>query len=158
MGNSINRDACVELSHLPADQWEALAAEDITVIRTSGEHQAGWRFPRLRHYGPCNYNNNSWAAAHVGWVGDEKKMRFHMTHDSTPRDPNQHVCGWRVERTFWPTRLDSDEAKKVWWDALDVMVKSLRPRAEIPVEELVVLDAAQKKLEDDHEAAERAKC
>jgi hypothetical protein len=85
-------------------------------------------------------------------------MRFHMTRDSTPRDPNQHVCGWREERTFWPTRLDGDEeAKKAWWDALDVMVKTLRIRAEIPAEELAELDAVQTKLDADHEDAERAK-
>jgi hypothetical protein len=84
-------------------------------------------------------------------------MRFHMTRDSTPRNPNAHVCGWRKERTFWPTRLDGDEeAKKAWWDALDVMVASLRIRADIPAEELAVLDAAQQKLDDEQEAAERA--
>jgi hypothetical protein len=150
MGHSVSKDDCVELSHLPADQWQTLADEDITVIRTNGEHQTGWRFPRVTHHGPCNYKGDSWARAHVGWVGEEemKSMRFHMTRDSTPRDPNQHVCGWRKERSFWPTRLtDDEEAKKAWWDALDVMVTSLRPRAEIPPEELAVLDAAQEALE-----------
>jgi hypothetical protein len=160
MGQSISRESCVELSHLPADQWRTLADEDMTVIRTNGEHQTGWRFPRLRHYGPCNASGYTWVAAHVSSQGEaeeEKKKRFHMTRDSTPRNPNTHVCGWRKERTFWPTRLDGDEeAKKVWWDALDVMVASLRIRAHIPAEELAVLDAAQQKLEDEQEAAERA--
>ena len=159
MGQSISRLSCVELSHLPADQWEALATEDMTVVRTNGEHQAGWRFPRLRHYGTCNNNGYSWVAGHASWVEKEgvKKLKFHMTRDSTPVDPNQHVCGWRNERTFWPTRLDGDEeAKKTWWEALDVMVKSLRIREDIPAEELAVLDAAQEKLEADHEAAESA--
>jgi len=160
MGQSISRETCVELSHLPADQWQSLADEDITVIRTNGEHQAGWRFPRLRHYGPCNASGYSWVAAHVGSTApdaQERKLRFHMTRDSTPRDPNQHVCGWRKERTFWPTRLDGDEeAKKVWWDALDVMVNSLRIRDSIPAEELAVLDAAQDKLDAEHQDAERA--
>jgi hypothetical protein len=165
MGLSISRETCVDLSHLPADQWKTLADEDITVIRTNGEHQTGWRFPRLKHYGACNASGYSWVTAHVGSTpvgdSDKKVMRFHMTCDSTPRDPNAHVCGWRKERTFWPTRLTGDEeAKKAWWDALDVMVKSLRIRAAIPAEELAVLDAAQDALDDALDnaayAAERA--
>jgi len=155
MGLSISRDTCFDLSHLPADQWQTLADEDMTVIRTNGEHQTGWRFPRLKHYGACNASGYSWVTANVS--AQEGKMRFHMTCDSTPRDPNAHVCGWRKERTFWPTRLTGDEeAKKVWWDALEVMVKSLRIRAEIPAEELAVLDAAQDALDNAATAAERA--
>jgi len=156
MGQSVSREACAQLSHLPADQWEALATEDMTVIRTNGEHQAGWRFPKMRHSGGCNYNGNAWATSHVASSSAEGEMRFHMTRDSTPVNPNEHVCGWRRERTFWPTRLTDEEAKKAWWDALDVMVESLRIRANIHPEELAVLDEAQQALEDDHEAAESA--
>jgi hypothetical protein len=152
MGQSVSRQACAQLSHLPADQWEALATEDMTVIRTNGEHQAGWRFPRRRHSGGCNYTGKAWATSHVASTSTEGEMRFHMTHDSTPVDPNEHVCGWRRERTFWPTRLTDEEAKKAWWDALDVMVQSLRIRENIPAEELAVLDAAEQALEAEHEA------
>jgi len=159
MGQSVSIDNCKDLSHLPAEQWEALAAEDITVVRSSGEIQAGWRFPKTPHFGDCTVHS-TWVRAHVTLSSCETEGRpiqkYHMIHDRPDRDPNLHVCGWRRERTFWPTRLDGDEeGKKVWWEALDAMTGSLRIRDNIPVEELAVLDAAQQKLTD-LELAERA--
>lgn len=130
MGNTVAPCDCVKLSDAPAPFFERLIAEDITVIRTDGRHQTGWRVPTAQH--ECrNQGSSRWAADHAtkGQTNEYKSWRFHMTRDALLDDAEPHVCGWRTcgpgQRTFWPTRLTTEQEKEAWWAELDAQVLAL---------------------------------
>jgi hypothetical protein len=47
----------------------------------------------------------------------------------------EHCCGWRRIRTFWPTRLKSQEEREAWWLWLEKLVSTLAYETE-KIEEL----------------------
>lgn len=128
MGNVLTPSACVDLSKAPADFFAALVAEDMTVIRTDKRIQTGWRVQQAPH--SCAHGI-VWAAAHatMGARNDYEAWRFHMVRDVPTDDQEPHVCGWRScgpgQRTFWPTRLTTEEEKEAWWAELDTQVNTL---------------------------------
>ena len=152
MGNNVSIPDCFVLSQLPPEKFAELLAEDFTVIRTSGQQQTGWRSPSVTH--GCHEGQWTKYHAHV-WdstVEDSgvKKWRFHMVRDA----PNEaHVCGWRYcqpgNRTFWPTRLTTEEEKEAWWAMLDSLVATLKRTRQMSDAEWIPLWEAQKKKEEE---------
>ena len=124
MGNTINLESCVNLSHAPAAYSQALMAEDLTVIRTDKRLQAGWRIPKNTH--TCRYSTH-WETSHA--TREPAGWRVHMVRDAGEDDPEPHVCGWRHHspgnRTFWPSRLTTQEEKEEWWRELDTQLNTL---------------------------------
>lgn len=155
MGNNVSTPDCFVLSQIPSDKFAELLAENFTVIRTSGEHQTGWRIPSVTH--TCHDGKWSKYHAHV-WDSTShdkgvKKWRFHMVRDVE----NEHVCGWRYSEpgnhTFWPTRLTTDEEKEAWWAMLDSLVATLKRTREMSDAEWIPLYEAQQVREADEGAA-----
>jgi hypothetical protein len=150
MGGSVSTPDCFVLAQLPPEKFAELLAEDFTVIRTSGDHQAGWRIPSVTHL--CH--QGKWAKHHAqAWdhITDgegEKSWCFHMVYDR----PDVHVCGWRRERSFWPTRLTTEEEKEAWWTELDALVATLKRTRDMTDAEWFPLLEAQKAREDAEEA------
>lgn len=129
MGNQVSYPDCCVLSQLPPEKFAELLAERFTVIRTSGEQQDGWRIPSEPH--PCRGTPGK-AHAHV-WDhtvdGEgEKDWRCHMVLDGD--EHTEHCCGWRRfgpgNRTFWPTRLTTQEEKEKWWTEFDALMPTLK--------------------------------
>lgn len=145
MGNGVSTSDCFLWAQLPPEKFAELLAEEFTVIRTSGEQQTGWRIPSASHL--CHEGKWEKYHAHV-WDNTangkgEKKWRFHMVLDA----PDQvHCCGWRHQRTFWPTRLTTEEEKEAWWAGIDVLLATLKRTREMPDAELMpLLDAQQER-------------
>lgn len=148
MGNnvSISTPDCFVWSQLPSEKFEELLAERFTVIRTNGEHQTGWRIPPVSHL--ChegrwvNHHAQVWDRTTNG--EGEKSWRFHMVRDA----PDEaHICGWRRVRTFWPTRLTTEEEKEAWWTEFDALVATLKRTRDMPDAEWIPLYEAQKERE-----------
>jgi hypothetical protein len=174
MGNQLTKETSFNLAQLPAAKFDELTGESYTVIRTSGEHQTGFRIPRAGHYcKEMNGQNPGWAAAHAwdslrdsqtiaaeqeeGHVQLEpfKKWKVHLVKFS--EIPGKHccdVCGWRTmmpdngtgayknERTFWPTRLTTQEEKEAWWLEMDALLNSLKRTADFSAEERAAMNAS----------------
>jgi hypothetical protein len=153
MGASVSIPDCFLWAQLPPEQFAQLLAERFTVIRTSGKEQAGWRIPAVGHC--CNGGQRQKFHGHV-WdhttngEGD-KSWRFHMLRDPTPED-NEHCCGWRRcepgNRTFWPTRLTTEQEKETWWAEFDALVATLKRTCEMSEEESAALKKAQDQREE----------
>ena len=157
MGNVSTSD-CFVLSQLPSEKFAELLAEDFTVIRTSGEQQAGWRIPSVTHYCHgatwCKYHAHVWDSTTE--ARGDKKWRFHMVRD----EAKEHVCGWRYSEpgnhTFWPTRLTTEEEKEAWWAMLDTLVATLKRTREMSDAEWIPLYEAQQRREAEiHEDLEQ---
>ena len=154
MGNGVSTPDCFMLSQLPAEKFDELTAESFTVIRTSGEHQTGWRIPSTSH--GCHQgilvNHHAHVWDHTTNGQGEKNWRFHMIWDGRASDLEQHCCGWRHcepgDRTFWPTRLTTEEEKEAWWTELDTLVGTLKRNRDLSEEEWFLLAAAQKAREE----------
>ena len=133
------------LAQLPPEKFTQLLAEEFTVTRTSGEKQNGWRIPSVSH----SCNQGRWVAHHAqAWDNmarghGDKTWSFHMVRDG----PGVHCCGWRLERTFWPTRLTTEEEKEAWWAELEALVATLKRTREMSDAEWVPLYDAQKQRE-----------
>jgi len=133
MGQKISGLYCVNLADLPENYYEELMAENFTVIRTNGEVQPGWKIPRDVHN--CHSNNHPWCTSHAtnSYPGSKeiKQWKYHMVCG----EGDDHVCGWRAceegRRTFWPTRLTTQEEKEAWWANLDAMVATLKSPAQV---------------------------
>ena len=153
MGNkvSVRTPDCFMWAQLPKEKFEELLAERFTVIRTNGEHQTGWRIPAVSHL--ChegnwvNYHAQAWD--HLTDGEGEKSWRFHMVFDAPDV---AHCCGWRRVRTFWPTRLTTEEEKKTWWDEFDALVATLKRTREMSQTEWMPLYEAQVKREAEMES------
>jgi hypothetical protein len=133
MGNQVSFPDCCLLSQLPRQKFAELLAERFTVIRTSGEEQGGWRISSEPH--TCRGVVGK-AHAHV-WdhtVDGEGKIdwRCHMVLDA---EGVEHCCGWRRfgpgNRTFWPTRLTTQEEKETWWAEFDALMPTLKRMREM---------------------------
>jgi hypothetical protein len=147
MGNVVSTPDCCVLKQIPQEKFEQLLAERFTVIRTSGKHQNGWYIPSVTH--PCHEGHWSKYHAHV-WDNTtngkgEKDWRFHMMRDAD--DEGEHCCGWRRERTFWPTRLTTEEEKDTWWAEFDALISTLKKIREMSDAEWMPLYEAQQKRE-----------
>jgi hypothetical protein len=138
MGNQVSYRDCCLLSQLPPEKFAELLAERFTVVRTSGEKQNGWRISSETH--TCGGVPGK-AHAHV-WdhtVDGEGKIdwRCHMVLDED--DTLKHCCGWRRfgpgNRTFWPTRLTTEEEKELWWAEFDALAATLKKTREMPAVE-----------------------
>ena len=147
MGNKVSIPDCFLWSQLPPEKFEELLAERFTVIRTNGEHQNGWRIPSVTHL--CH--DGRWSEHHAqawdhttGGKG-EKSWRFHMVLDDAP--DVEHCCGWRRVRTFWPSRLTTEEEKEAWWTEFDALVATLKRTRDMTDAEWIPLYEAQKKRE-----------
>jgi len=131
MGNAISESECVELSNAPADFFFALIAEDMTVVRTDKSIQSGWRVPQTPHGCRWPWARSLWTAAHayIDKKNPYQVWRLHMVRDDPTDEQEPHVCGWRAcgpgERTFWPTRLTTEEEKEAWWAELDLQLNTL---------------------------------
>ena len=154
MGNGVSTPDCFLWAQLPPEKFAELLAEEFTVIRTSGEQQTGWRIPSVSH--PCH--DGSWAKYHAQvWDGTcegrgEKKWRFHMVLDS--HEGAEHCCGWRRDRTFWPTRLTTEEEKAAWWADMYALLATLKRTREMSDAELMPLYEAQNAREaQEHDSA-----
>lgn len=147
MGNNVSTPDCFVWAQLPKEKFEELLAERFTVIRTSGEKQDGWRIPSTSHF--CHegkwvkYHAHAWD--HLTDGKGEKSWRFHMVLEDSPGA--MHCCGWRRVRTFWPTRLTTEEEKKAWWDEFDALVATLKRTREMSDAEWMPLYEAQKERE-----------
>jgi hypothetical protein len=149
MGNnlSVSTPDCFVWAQLAPVKLEELLAERFTVIRTNGEHQTGWRIPSVTHM--CH--EGKWSKHHAqAWdhLTDgqgEKSWRFHMVLDDAAG--LAHCCGWRRPRTFWPTRLTTEEEKEAWWTGFDALVATLKRTRDMTDAEWIPLYEAQKKRE-----------
>jgi hypothetical protein len=145
MGNTVSTPDFFLLAQLPPEKFTQLLAEEMTVIRTSGEKQNGWRIPSVSH----SCNQGRWVAHHAEvWDNmarghGDKTWSFHMVRDG----PGVHCCGWRLQRTFWPTRLTTEEEKETWWAELDALIATLKRTREMSDAEWVPLYEAQKERE-----------
>jgi hypothetical protein len=114
MGNAPTKENTTDLTE--TNYYETLSSESFTVIRSArGEdpvyEEEGWTIKSSGHGCLCS----TWAG-HVsnkfpsreGWVF---MMNSGKTHE-------QHVCGWRSLRSFWPTRL-TGEAREDWFRWLE---------------------------------------
>ena len=132
MGQALTISDCIYLDRLAPDVFKSLIDEDYTVIRTDGTVETGWRIPSETH--SCDGTSASdqlWACSHATLSTDKKTLKFHMLRDKD----GEHVCGWRRNRTFWPTRLADQEAKEAWWHWLNAQVAPLKSQRQIWDEE-----------------------
>jgi len=147
MGNTVSTPDCFVWSQLPREKFEELLAERFTVIRTNGDEQSGWQIPAVSH--DCHEGNHVKFHAQA-WDGitdghGEKKWKFHMVRD----DPNEtHVCGWRRYRSFWPTRLTTQEEKDAWWTQFDALIATLKRTRDMADSEWIPIYEAQKAREE----------
>jgi hypothetical protein len=126
----ISESKCVDL----ASGAEYLA-ESYTVVRTSGEQQAGWLLSDQGH--KCyNQDIRAWRPrAHAFLKEQDWALALHNgDHDDEDGKLNEkHACGWRTLGTFWPTRLTGDEAAiKAWTDKLRDTIDELAGQQGIP--------------------------
>jgi hypothetical protein len=152
MGSTVSIPDCCLWAQLPAEKFAQLLAERFTVIRTSGKEQTGWRIPSVTH--GCNPGRQTFHAHvwdHTTDGEGEKSWRFHMLRDPTPED-SEHCCGWRCcqpgNRTFWPTRLTTEEEKETWWTEFDALVATLKKTRDMSAEEVAALNKAQEEREE----------
>ena len=116
------------------------------MTRTSGEKQNGWRIPSTTH--ECH--QGMWVKHHAQvWdhITDghgDKSWSFHMVLDAPGV---MHCCGWRRERTFWPSRLTTEEEKEAWWTEVEALVATLKRTRHMTDAEWIPLYEAQKERE-----------
>jgi hypothetical protein len=71
-----------------------------------------------------------------------------MVRDAGEDDPEPHVCGWRFHasgnRSFWPTRLTTQEEKEEWWTELDTQLNTLDNARNVAVVEAEFPTAANR--------------
>jgi hypothetical protein len=127
MGNQVSFPDCCLLSQLPPEKFAELLAERFTVVRTNGEKQDGWRISSEPH--TCRGvvgKAHAQVWDHTVNGEGEKDWRCHMVLDTE----GEHCCGWRRfgpgNRTFWPTRLTTQEERETWWAEFDALVRSLK--------------------------------
>jgi hypothetical protein len=146
MGNAVSTPDCFLWAQLPPENFAQVLAEEFTVIRTSGEEQTGWRIPSVSHL--CHKGVWQKDHAHI-WdqITDgkgEKSWRFHMVRDA-PGAP--HFCGWRRERSFWPSRLTTQEEKEEWWADLETLLATFKRTRDMTDAELMPLLETQEERE-----------
>jgi len=138
MGANVSIEDCVDLKDLPVDIYESIVSESYTVQRTpkSGElyakEETGWKIPRE----PIN-SWSGWECSHATnkFLGSDNKRRWKYYMESgLPKDHVDYVFGWRAcengKRTFWPTRLKTQEEREAWWTWLDSHVTTLKTHRE----------------------------
>jgi hypothetical protein len=126
----VNSSKCVNLATLDA----AYFSETYTVVRTSGDHQTGWRMTKEQHR--CFNQATGWRpTAHAMLTEEGWRVNMHNgqhTDEEGNIDP-KHACGWRRLGTFWPTHLTGDEAAiKSWSDALRNRLEELAGEQGLP--------------------------
>ena len=84
--------------------------EDFTAIRTSGEHESGWKMGNVR-------GNTSAATKHMD-VDDVWRVYLITT--------SKLLTGWRRVSTFYPTKFKGDDAAiKAWQEDLEKSLEAL---------------------------------
>lgn len=103
---------------------EVYLADTYTVVRTSGEQQAGFLLTEKIH--SCvNTAGTTRVGAHaflkeLGW-----SLHLH-NGDQDEANLSAHCCGFRRLGTFWPTRLTGDQsAIDAWTEALQSKLEEL---------------------------------
>jgi len=97
----------------------ALMEESYTVTRTSGELESSWFITKDRHF--CvDTRRLTWVpGAHASLKKEGWRVFL-----ANPKEGDGHACGWRRIGTFWPSRLDGDQA------AIDAWVTELKTTLE----------------------------
>lgn len=143
MGNVCARLDCVDLRQLPADDFNAIINEKYTVQRNpttpdgikpgqpGAAEDNGWTISVDSHSGRA-CGAPPWMNAHatnrIKSSDDSYHWRFFM--DNGFSHDLQHCCGWRRIRTFWPTRLKTQEEREAWWTWLEERASTLSYPAE----------------------------
>ena len=147
MGNVCAQSDCVDLRQLPADDLNTIINESYTVQRNPktpdgikpGQPGAleddGWKISITPHSKGCS--SPSWIAAHATnkMRGSDGSYHWRFFMDNGFHTDVEHCCGWRRIRTFWPTRLKSQEEREAWWLWLEKLVSTLAYETE-KIEEL----------------------
>lgn len=139
MGNVCSISDCVDLHQLPVDDFKLLLNEKYTVQRNpktldgikpgqpGAAEDEGWKISDTPHSSSCS--TTSWVSAHatnrIKGTDGTYSWRFFMDNGFSNED-NEHCCGWRRIRTFWPTRLKTQEEREAWWLWLEERVSTLR--------------------------------
>jgi hypothetical protein len=143
MGNVCVRSDCVDLRELPADDFNALINEKYTVQRNpktsdgikpgqpGAAEDDGWKISAEPHRSECGVRytwTNGHATNRIKGSDGTYCWRFFMDNESHEGD--DHCCGWRRIRTFWPTRLKTQEEREAWWVWLEERASTLNYPAE----------------------------
>jgi len=145
MGNVCAQRDCVDLRNLPADDFNAIINDTYTVQRNpktidgikpgqpGATEDEGWKFRAEPHSSACG-TRNMWTSAHATnrIQGSDGSYSWRFFMDNGFHEDIQHCCGWRRSRTFWPTRLNTQEEREAWWMWLEERVSTLN----YPVEKI----------------------
>ena len=99
----------IDISTLPAEDYQAIRSEDFTCILPDGNLQSGWRMSMYKpsgsyflELGPCSF-----PCMKEGHDGERTCQKQSVWQTSSPE-----------KRTFWPTRLKDHSAWWTWMDGL----------------------------------------
>lgn len=114
MGNAPTKENTRDLTK--TDFYEKLATESFTVIRSAkedvpGYEEIGWTIQSSGYGCTCS----TWAGSASNQFTTREGWVFMMNSAKTHE---QHVCGWRSIRSFWPTRLTGEEREE-WFRWLE---------------------------------------
>jgi hypothetical protein len=147
MGNICTQSDCVDLRKLPVNDFNAILNETYTVQRNPktadgikpGQPGAAedewWKIRETPHSSGCSMP--PWITAHatnrIKGSDGSYQWRFFLDNGFCKCDDDrlagclcpQHACGWRRIRTFWPTRLKTQEEREAWWLWLEERVSTL---------------------------------
>lgn len=119
---TIPREECVCIAEIAS-----LMNDTYTVVRTSGEQDAGWVIPATHHR--CAAISPEWVGAHASLHAAKNPGTWRIHMHNGHENPSIHSCGWRRLETIAPTRLRGNEAAITAWRE----------------ETKAILDAAEKK-------------
>jgi hypothetical protein len=106
--NVIPQDKCVSL-----EGYYTYLDDTYTVVRTSGEKDAGWRINREEH--ACIAGVPLWLRSHASNKADKNTGTWRIFMRNSEENPNLHSCGWRRVETIEPTRLSGNEQAIQQW-------------------------------------------
>jgi hypothetical protein len=108
--------------HVSLSDYEEIANDKYTVMRTSGQLDEGWVISI--ESGLVDISGSS-ATKHFT-KDDPPKWRIFMDNSKTA---HEYTCGWRRIETIYPTRLSGDEdAIKTWRQGLLEILEALEAK------------------------------
>jgi len=156
MGNAVvTPEMKITLTNLPANELKKLLEPDYTVLRSSGNEEAGWNISLTphtyqKHLGSavrCSSSEHDGNATRsIAGSKRDYGLRIFVSRSDTVHDEScskrgrchgdcAPCCGWRPcypgRRNIWPTHLTTQEEKEQWWAWLDNIFSRLKSQEEI---------------------------
>jgi hypothetical protein len=91
--------------------------ETYTCTRTDGRKEQGWSLSKGHKCWNLMFTWLPQGHAHLDREHLGKPAPFWRVFLHNPVTETGHSCGWRPVGTFWPSRLDDDEAGRAAWIA-----------------------------------------